>query len=47
MGSLSFLRDQDCFLMAEGLLMEQELSHGYLMAKLKEVEGGLSPLECL
>lgn len=47
MGSLSFLRDQDCFLIAEELLVEQELFHGYLMAKLKEVEGGLSPLECL
>jgi len=47
MGSFIFLKDQDYFLIAEGLLMEQELFHGYLMAKLKEVEGGLSPLECL
>lgn len=47
MGSISFLRYQGCFLMAEGLLTEQELFHDYPMAKLKEVEGGLCPLECL
>lgn len=46
MDSLLFLSHQDCFLMAGGLLMEQELFHGYLMAKLKEAEGGLCPLEC-
>lgn len=39
MGSVLFLRDQDCFLMEGGLLMEQELFHGYLMAKLKAAEG--------